>query len=195
MKTLYDDHRNRFIQLGCGQQSLPSPWENYDHEVDIRRPLPFAGESTRFLFAEHVIEHVPFAEGLGFLKEAYRVLQPGGTLRLCFPDVTRFDSPLIPVEEAEARCAAYLKWMATKGGDANLGHTLIYRAILSGFGHKSAWSAGTGEAALTAVGFPRVWECFYGDSEHPELRNIERHHFTVPESVAIAETTILEATK
>lgn len=195
MKTSFpDDTRHRLIQLGCGPHPLPSPWENYDREVDISKPLPFPSESVYLLFAEHVIEHLPFASGLAFLLECLRVLEPGGTLRLCFPDVSRF--MMGDYELIDERAAAYCQWL--EHGPPGIDHANIhdvYKFILAGSGHKSAWTQFTGTASLRAVGFPRVWECLYSDSEHPELRNIERHHFSVPESVAIAETTILEATK
>jgi SAM-dependent methyltransferase len=194
-KTAFaDDTRNRYIQLGCGQHPLPSPWENYDREVNIERPLPFPNESVRFLFAEHLIEHVPITAGLAFLDDCHRVLEPGGVLRLAFPDVTRFFPEHFEDEgRAESRVARYCHFLSDHGvPNASLRDVL--RHITHGSGHRAIWSLSTAWAALVGAGFAPK-ECLYGDSDVPALRLIERHHFSVPEFVAIAETTILEATK
>ncbi len=196
MKTAFsDDTRNRYIQLGCGPHPLPSPWENYDREVNIERRLPFPDESVRFLFAEHLIEHVPFSSGLFFLAECRRVLEPGGVLRLCFPDVTRFLPPNHFDEETlhELRIFRYCRFL-TQLGVPNASLPDVFRHITQGSGHRSVWSLSTAWAVLVGSGLAPQ-ECLYGDSELSALRNIERHHFSVPESVAIAETTIIEATK
>ena len=36
------------LHLGAGPHRLPSPWENFDSEVDIARPLPFPDLSAEF---------------------------------------------------------------------------------------------------------------------------------------------------
>ncbi len=192
MKTLFDDTRHRWIQLGCGPHPLPSPWENYDREVDITKPLPFPDGSVQFIFAEHVIEHVPFVAGVEFLRECRRVLEPGGTVRICFPDVTRF----IDDDNARQHREAYIDFLrAPPLHLQRVDCTTIFKSILTMHGHRSAWTAAVAQAALLVAGFETVGQAMYGDSDTPELRGIERHHFSVPESVAIAETTIIEAIK
>lgn len=83
---------NRYIQLGCGTNLLPDPWENYDMSVDITKlPLPFPDNCATKIFIEHCLEHVSGPQGFKFLLEAYRVLQPDGTIRICVPELTRLD--------------------------------------------------------------------------------------------------------
>ncbi len=194
MKTPFgDDTRNRYIQLGCGQNPLPSPWENYDREVNIEKKLPFPDGSARFIFAEHLIEHVPLAAGLAFIAECRRVLEPGGVLRLAFPDVSRFLESELDNTRCELRIERYCAFL-TDHGVPNAGMADVFRHIVQGSGHRAIWSLTTAWAVLIAAGLtPR--ECLYGDSDVTELRNVERHHFSVGDSVAIAETTILEAIK
>jgi predicted SAM-dependent methyltransferase len=76
---------SRWINLGCGGNRLPEPWENYDAELDITRPLPFPDSSVAKILIEHCLEHVNSTQGMGFLLEANRVLEPGGVLRVCVP--------------------------------------------------------------------------------------------------------------
>lgn len=56
-------------------------------ELDIAEPLPFADGSLDWVYAEHLIEHVPLPVAVGWLKEVRRVLAPGGLLRLTTPDL------------------------------------------------------------------------------------------------------------
>ena len=208
-----DDTRRRWIQLGCGPHPLPSPWENYDREVNVAKPLPFPDGSARYLFAEHLIEHITFTEGMGFLSECHRVLEPGGVLRLTFPDVTR----LIADPSAERIGAAttgeaverVLKYESSINSSKHCafldqhpratyrlrGTEAVYSFVLTSSGHKCAWSEQVACCALIASGFSVVEATCYGDSVHADLRNIERHHFSVPELVALSETTVIEATK
>ena len=53
--------------------------------------LPFADESVHLVYAEHVLEHMlPGRGGLRLLHEAYRVLVPGGVLRIATPDLALY---------------------------------------------------------------------------------------------------------
>lgn len=54
---------------------------------NLRRPLPFVDESLRFIYASHVVEHFTRADGLSLLKECFRVLAPGGSVRVVVPDL------------------------------------------------------------------------------------------------------------
>jgi len=58
--------------------------------LDIRCPLPFKTKSTRFIFAEHVIEHLQYDEAAHFIRECYRIMKLGGAIRIITPDLNRF---------------------------------------------------------------------------------------------------------
>lgn len=59
-------------------------------QLDIAEPLPFADDSVDWVYAEHLIEHIPLPVALGWLAEVRRVLRPGGLLRLTTPDLERY---------------------------------------------------------------------------------------------------------
>lgn len=50
------------------------------------KPLPFDDNTYDLVFASHVLEHVPWYRTIDALKEAYRVLKPGGELEVYVPD-------------------------------------------------------------------------------------------------------------
>lgn len=76
------------VQFCCGTNKLDG-WKNHDIEVDITKPLPYADNSLEQVLIEHGLEHVSCAEGFRFLREAYRILRPGGVLRVCVPELDR----------------------------------------------------------------------------------------------------------
>jgi predicted O-linked N-acetylglucosamine transferase (SPINDLY family)/predicted SAM-dependent methyltransferase/GT2 family glycosyltransferase len=83
------------LHIGCGHNIFPG-WVNIDIEAnspgvdlicDIRNKLPFNDGSCSLIYNEHVLEHLTAEEGVFFLKECRRVLQPGGILRVAMPDL------------------------------------------------------------------------------------------------------------
>jgi SAM-dependent methyltransferase len=63
-------------------------------EKDIRfasatRRIPCADNSAEVIYSSHMIEHLDCGEAQDFLREAKRVLQPGGIIRLAAPDLGR----------------------------------------------------------------------------------------------------------
>ncbi|HXJ69851.1 MAG TPA: methyltransferase domain-containing protein [Verrucomicrobiae bacterium] len=182
----------RFLQFGCGPHPLPSPWETYDQEVDIAEPLPFPSECASFIHAEHVIEHVPFKAGRTFLRECFRVLEPGGVVRILFPDCERFLPALAGFGDQEPH--EYLDFLK-RIGQPHRNALDVMRYILCESGHQSAWTCAVGVGALHAAGFQRIDLQKYAESSHGQLVGIDRHHLTSPRAVVEAETTVLEGTK
>ena len=81
------------LHIGCGTNVLPG-WINIDREA--RAPgvvtdidpaaLPFGDGSVAAVLAEHVLEHLTFAEERAVWQELARVLRPGGELAIEVPD-------------------------------------------------------------------------------------------------------------
>lgn len=174
------------LQFGSGPHKLPAPWQNLDVEHDIRKPLRFADESTRYIVNEHVIEHVDFHQGLFFLRECFRILEPGGVLRVSFPDVVRVSHH--PTKWAEA-------FRETNKGARTLDPREVTLLLFTGWGHKMAWTEALMYATLMALGFRRVVPVEYFKSEYPALEKIDGHHHSVGTEMALAETSVVEATK
>lgn len=179
------------VQFGSGPNKLDG-WINHGRDVDIRAALPYADNSVTAVFAEHVIEHVPFADGLLFLREVHRILEPRGVLRLAFPDVSRFFGDTLEVQE---RVSAFLEHLGkTNKHFASKGFCGVCSAVLWGSGHKCAWTESIGFAALYGIGFAAVVPCDYGQSVSG-LSGIDGHHLSVGLRLATAEATTLEAMK
>jgi predicted SAM-dependent methyltransferase len=82
------------LNVGCGSKLKPG-WINIDVDgdaefnLDVRRDLPFADASVSIVYSEHFFEHLEyFSEAQNFLREALRVLRPGGLFSVAVPDAS-----------------------------------------------------------------------------------------------------------
>src|SRR5271163_470605 len=75
------------LQIGAGL-NIRDEWLNGDIDpvapaviyLDASRPFPLPDNSFRYVFSEHMIEHVPYADGRHMLNECYRVMARGGRI-------------------------------------------------------------------------------------------------------------------
>lgn len=90
------------LNVGAGEYHLPGfisldyiseyyhgskPANKHLVHYDIRSdPLPYADGTVDNIYASHVIEHVESEHVERFIHEAFRVLKPGGVLRVVCPD-------------------------------------------------------------------------------------------------------------
>jgi predicted SAM-dependent methyltransferase len=84
------------INLACGGKLCRQPgWVNADHNpsskdvvrVNLLRALPFANGSFDVVYHSQFIEHLPEGEAKAFLGECWRILKPGGVIRVVTPDL------------------------------------------------------------------------------------------------------------
>jgi len=187
-----------FLNFGAGLNQLPKPWQNLDPTHDIRKRLRFENNSAEAILAEHVIEHVPFVQALGFFEECLRVLEPGGVLRVAFPDVGRFLTVSSLLEVSLNRAVLhYADGVGSRPGSSLPEGVLertraVLRQMLTGSGHQTAWTERSAAGALLVVGFSHVWRREYGRGA---LKRVDSHRRDVGPELALLESTILEAQK
>jgi len=188
-----------FLNFGAGPNQLPEPWQNLNAEHDIRKRLKFADGSASRILAEHVIEHVPFMQGYGFLQECLRVLEPGGVLRLAFPDPVRLLAIGVEGFTLGPKAHEYAGELAKRpngevvrrSSEADKPRAAAVMMMI-GWHHQSIWSLHTAAVVLATVGFASVQSREYGRGV---LELVDGHHKDVGEALALLETTIVEATK
>src|SRR5205823_13255885 len=83
------------INVGSSSSCLEG-WINVDlmrdpegrcFQMDATKPWPFPSKSAAFVNSEHFIEHLSDVDASAYLREAYRVLRPGGVIRTSTPDL------------------------------------------------------------------------------------------------------------
>ncbi|MFK7767052.1 MAG: methyltransferase domain-containing protein [Mariniblastus sp.] len=86
----------RYLNIGCGRR-YHSEWVNLDLESndpevirhDITSGVPFDESQFDAVYHSHVLEHLRPQQGIELITECFRVLKPGGVLRIVVPDLER----------------------------------------------------------------------------------------------------------
>ena len=154
--------RSLKLHVGCGEKYLPSfinvdinPFRKIDLWLDVRNPLPFPTGALEGIYAQETFEHLYPDECNRVLGECFRVLRPGGFIRIGVPHLR------YAVE-------AYLQGSASWFSD----WPRSYRSIGGRFSnfllcdgqHRNAFDFPVLEELLKRAGFESVQECERGIS-------------------------------
>jgi predicted SAM-dependent methyltransferase len=196
-------HEVRRLQLGTGANPYEG-WLNTDvldfrrrNEVvylDAAKPFPLPDGSFDTVYSEHMIEHLTFADGQHCLRECFRVLRPGGRVRVATPSLRRVAA--LYGDDLNDLQRRYLAWAT----DVFIDHAdvplpgFVVNNMLRNFGHEFVYDEQTLAHVLTHVGFVDVAEWPVGESADPALIGRERHMRRAAEFNAY-ETFVLEARK
>ena len=195
-------HSLRMLQIGSGTVNLTG-WLNTDIEpgagqtyLDATRRFPISDGSMQYIFAEQVIEHLTYDQGLSMLRECYRVLAPGGRIRLTTPDLMKYFRLLQDPnsEQSQRYIEAKLKyhfWPRTSEPAA-----YIFNRELRSFGHQFLYDQPTLSDSLSQAGFQNIVSFAPGESDDPQLRGIDsRHNFDVARESNDYESMALQASR
>lgn len=155
------------VHVGSGPHNLYPTWWNVDvrsfpgvdEVIDATKPWPWQGLSA--VYGEHFLEHLALAGALDFLEEAARALRPGGVLRLSTPGIEWvWRTHLDPLADDPSRL---------------IQQTYAANRAFHGWGHRFLFSRPLLERILEAAGFNEISGHGYGESDRPDLRDLERH--------------------
>ena len=111
------------------------------HEIKKSSRLPFANASLQMVYSEHMLEHMlPLAGGgVNFLRESWRVLAPGGLLRIVTPDLAKYVCGLTREDDGflseQARRFPPMESLAKPPSRAN-----VINNIFRNYGHEWLYS-------------------------------------------------------
>lgn len=168
----------RKIQFGCGGNRLHG-WENYDHEVDISKTLPFQNNSVDAILAEHVLEHISIQQAWNFMEECYRILKPEGLLRLAVPCVSKI------FKESDEEYYQFIKrhgWGEATKKDA-------VKSIIFNHGHQTIWEQSSLDSITQCMGFTLL------DYEPDIMKNTLNHHHVIGHKINNIETIFIDCKK
>ena len=188
------------LHIGGGWHRLDG-WLNTDIDLipgvmfmDATKPFPLASESVQFVYTEHMIEHIPFAQGAMMLRECFRVLRKGGVIRVTTPDLAALVGLYQPeLSDLQRR---YLTWFC-ETFVPNQGSPPAVAALNAHFrlwGHQFLYDEETLAKALFAAGFHSVRRCNLRQSEQAALQHLE-NTARYPEGLLEYESVALEAQK
>jgi SAM-dependent methyltransferase len=206
-------HTVRKLQLGAGSAyKYPefAGWLNTDLEpleneafLDATRPFPIPNETFHIVFSEHLVEHLTYRDGLLMMKESFRVLKPGGKIRIATPDL----AVLVQLfrEDKTAEMKSYIEGKLAQDDFTQpppktiSPECVILNAELNpggdNTGHKFVYDAKTLRESLALAGFRDIRQYSPGESDDPELRGLELRHKSVHQAINDYETMVFQAVK
>lgn len=188
------------LHIGCGTNYLEG-WFNTDLYPNKRRAglnatrwFPYPDASFDYVFSEHMIEHVPYHRGYVMLSEAFRVLKPGGTLRIVTPDIC-FLIGLYQNEDNDLH-RAYTKWNAELfiGDRAPHNPVSVVNNFFRDWGHQYIYDFYVMRDTLAKIGFVEIVRGDLKKSAHSALQNLE-HDERIPSGFLELESMVIEAKK
>lgn len=98
---------DKIINLGCDRFKLPgfinidiNPEVNPDLTLDLNLlDKAFEASSVDFIYAGHVLEHLPYENSLNLLKQCQTILKPFRMMMIVVPDYSKCDD--LDIETAE----------------------------------------------------------------------------------------------
>ena len=193
-------HPVRKLQLGSGLKLLDG-WLNSDCSLvfkspcflDVTRLFPIEDAQFDYVFTEHLIEHLTFKEGQNLLRESFRVLKPGGKIRVACPDLMKviglYSRPQTDVQKQ------YIKHCV----DHSLADIGVYNECfvinnaVRNWGHKFIYDEQTMKLAMERAGFTDPVRCEVCISTDPVYQNLESHEPGY--EAKVFETIVMEARK
>lgn len=147
------------LNIGCGTLRMDG-WVNIDLvglpvdlAWDIRRTLPFVDDSVDVIFHEHVMEHVCAYDGFMMAKDSYRMLKPGGVLRIVMPDANRYIRSYVNPTSSDSILR-----------EGRLTPMIALTEEFYGFNHRAMYDYETVELFLRTAGFTKVESTSFGKS-------------------------------
>ena len=194
-------HSVRKLQIGSGGNNLDG-WLNTDIEprpgqayLDATRPFPIPDGTFGYITSEHVFEHLTYPEGRVMLAESYRILRPGGRIRIATPNLLRLVG-LFQADKSDETKRYLARKIEAHGwpSDPNP-ECFILNLQLSSFGHRFVYYPGTLRSSLAAVGFQSIGEFALGESDDAELRGVEVRNKGATSEMNAFETMVLQAVR
>lgn len=199
------------LQLGCGRNWLEG-WLNSDYfprnsdilQLDVTVALPFENDTFDYIFSEHVIEHISYPEGAYMLEECFRVLKPGGVLRVGTPDLA-FLVNLYREDEAARHSRTQLEqefleyFLANEIKDREINapvdfDTYLINKFVRAWGHEFIYDEKSLRHMMKTLGFTEITRCEVMESAHQALCGLENIDRKPPGHIAL-ETIVMESTK
>ena len=190
------------LHVGCGLNILDG-WLNCDLNpkrpdvlpMDATKRFPFDDGKFDYVYSEHFVEHIDYAGGQNIFRECYRILKPGGIIRITTPDLA-FLVGLYSKNQTDQQ-RAYIEWATKnfiKNAPAARDVYVINKFFYCDWGHQFIYDKESLAAALSSAGFIKLTFHQVGESEHEYLKNLEHVH-RMPEGFLQLESMTIEGQK
>jgi predicted SAM-dependent methyltransferase len=210
IRSYFANNPVRKLQIGAGTNLLEG-WLNTEWVIseqqlriptltflDALKPYPFETGSFDYIYSEHVIEHFAFIDGAMMIAETFRVLKPGGRMRIVTPDLEFLIKLYSP--EKSAIQTRYIKHM-TDAFHPELSDRGLYDDVyminnyVRDWGHRFIYDKKSLEQLLRTTGFDQITSHEVSRSNDTNLQNIEVRAKTPEADLNELESMVFEAVK
>lgn len=146
-------------------------WDREIVRQDMRK-LTYAGSSVSAVYSSHALEHIYYDEAVTVLWEIFRVLEPGGIVRLALPDSTELARQLLEAESSPEAARHFNKELRAFPDSPHKGLRRIV-AKASGDTHRWQPTPALVESMLADTGFVNIVRREFHQGELPDLAAIE----------------------
>jgi predicted SAM-dependent methyltransferase len=196
------------LQIGSGGTILEG-WLNTDlilensfvTHMDAGKRFPLEDNSFDFVYSEHLFEHLTYAQQCNYLAESFRILKPGGKIRIATPNI-EFLLKLggNNISDLERK---YLVWnskhflneSSCNYEESDSLYVYVINNYFKAWGHQLIHSKNSLEELVKKHSYINIKFEHVSQSESHELRNLEHHMSQLGVEFNILETMIIEATK
>ena len=149
---------------------------SYFEQLDISKPLPFVDASVSWVYAEHLIEHVPLTTSVSWLTEVHRVLRPGGLLRLTTPDLAKYVEGYSEGSKFFAKHRRRVNLAIGVAPPMPARTAFMFNQIFYLYGHRWLYDLPELQYVLGRAGFDpaAVRECGYREGSRPDVAQLDR---------------------
>jgi predicted SAM-dependent methyltransferase len=139
--------------------------------MDAAKRFPLPDQSFDYVFSEHQMEHIRHQGAISMIAECYRILKPGGKVRIAVPSLDRL------IELLGARTALHDRYMRHKTDlcypGAKPNPCFAFNAAFMNWGHCFIYDRETLRMMMGNAGFTDVRFFDPGESDDPNLKGIE----------------------
>jgi predicted SAM-dependent methyltransferase len=147
---------------------------SYFAQLDISKELPFDDNCVAWVYAEHLIEHVPPPVALRWLSEVRRILVPGGLLRITTPDLRKFAQSYVTGDSFFARQRRRLSTMRV-GPPMPERPAFMLNQLFYLYGHRWLYDLDELRYALARAGFESpVQARAFGEGARADVAALDR---------------------
>lgn len=186
------------LNIGCGNNCI-NGWLNTDlyprgeaFYMDATQKLPFNDNSFKYVFCEHVLEHLTVTEGLELLKEVHRILYPNGIFRIALQTKEKLDDIYNDEIKNKEYIDFHFSWFDKGSPIKNA--CIMLNNFYRMWGHKTIYDKKTLNELFKLGGFNKITEYNVNESDDPVLKNIESHNKEIGK-FTILETSVFEIQK
>ncbi|MBI3308725.1 MAG: sulfotransferase [Candidatus Melainabacteria bacterium] len=170
------------LHIGAGYNMLEGwlncnimPITKTDIFLDASIRFPFNDNTFDYIFSEHQVEHLSYKEGLNMLKECFRILKPGGKIRITTPSLEFFIALYKKdLSKVEKEYVNYTIQRCFSGLKQNK-EVFTINNVFTNFGHRFIYDQNTLKSSLETNNFIEIKFYESGFTDEDTFKDIEQH--------------------